>query len=98
MRDAEFPSWSDAGQASSHVGTAGMRRLVVNDVRNTLGEHTFWDDLCEWLEAEFVGGDYEILAEKASITASCGELDSTSASLIVRNASWFKPIIAKCPQ
>lgn len=67
-----------------------MRRLVVNDVRNTLGEHTFWDDLCEWLEAEFVGGDYGTLAETARGV-------SADASLIVRNATWFPPIQTQVP-
>ena len=67
-----------------------MRRLVVNDVRNTLGEHTFWDDLCEWLDAEFVGGDYGTLAE--TVRSKCDD-----AALIVRNATWFPPIQTQVP-
>lgn len=69
-----------------------MRRLVVNDARNQLGEHTFWDDLCEWLNAEFVGSDYSTLAEFAE-----SYIKLERAPLLVRNATFFPPINTNVP-
>lgn len=67
------------------------RRLLVNDALSQLGERTFWRLLMEWFGMEFVGGDYATLAEKAKVAAK-------DASLIARNATWFPPIEAACPQ
>jgi glycosyltransferase involved in cell wall biosynthesis len=67
-----------------------MRIAVVNDARSQLGERTFWDDLIEWFSADFIGGDFNSLAEKAS---------GTDHDLLIRNCSYFKPIETKpCPQ
>lgn len=68
-----------------------MRRLLVNDMLSALPDHrTFWDDLRDWFDCEFVGGDYSILAAEA-------DKKSGGASLIIRNASWFPPIPGKIP-
>lgn len=67
-----------------------MKRLIVNDQRNTLGERTFWDLLCEWFGAEFVGGPYDKLADLVALREN--------ASLIIRNGTWFKPINHPAPQ
>jgi glycosyltransferase involved in cell wall biosynthesis len=67
-----------------------MRRLVVNDALSQLGEVTMWHRLMEWLGADFVGGDYATLADKAKVAAK-------DASLIVRNATWFPPIETDVP-
>lgn len=74
-----------------------MRRLLVNDALNQLGEHTFWNDLQEWFGMDFIGGDYSTLADKASIAISCGKLEGKPTSLIVRNSSWFPPIKTDVP-
>src|SRR3990167_5102838 len=67
-----------------------MRRLLVNDALNQLGEVTFWNLLQEWFGMEFVGGDYGTLAE--TVRAVCDDAD-----LIVRNATWFPPIQTQAP-
>jgi len=68
-----------------------VRRLLVNDMLSALPDHrTFWDDLRDWFDCEFVGGDYSILAAEA-------DKKSGGASLIIRNASWFPPIPGKIP-
>lgn len=74
-----------------------MRRLLVNDALNQLGEHTFWDDLVEWFGMEFVGGDYATLATEAADAIEFFNPDDGYAgddpyTLIVRNATWFPPI------
>ena len=69
-----------------------MRRLLVNDALNQLGEHTFWDDLMEWFSMDFIGGDYATLADVASDKIP-DDYDGESTSLIIRNATWFPPII-----
>jgi glycosyltransferase involved in cell wall biosynthesis len=73
-----------------------MRRLLVNDALNQLGEHTFWNDLVEWFGMEFVGGDYATLADAAYRYAVYKVADEPT-SLIVRNATWFPPIKSDVP-
>lgn len=68
-----------------------MRRLLVNDRLDTLGERTFWHLLRDWFSMEFVGGDYATLAERAASVAG-------GATLLVRNATWFPAIRAEAPQ
>jgi hypothetical protein len=76
-----------------------MKRLLVNDALNQLGEHTFWNDLQEWFGMEFVGGDYATLAMVAAAQASIvDDPGAVSTSLIVRNATWFPLIKTACPQ
>jgi hypothetical protein len=44
-----------------------MKRLIVNDCLTTIpGTKTFWHDLQEWFGAEFCGGAYEGLADRAA--------------------------------
>ena len=65
-----------------------MKRLLVNDYLTTIpGTRTFWHDLQDWFDMEFVGGDYGTLAEIADAQAQ-------DATLIIRNASWFPPMKA----
>ena len=72
-----------------------MKRLLVNDMLSALPDHrTFWNDLMEWFDMEFIGAPFAELADKAN-----GELryfDTNSgwqeASLIIRNATYFGPI------
>jgi hypothetical protein len=69
------------------VGAETLKRLLVNDCMSALPDHrTFWHDLAEWFDMEFVGGDYSALAEYH------GE-DAANVSLIIRNASWFGPMV-----
>lgn len=72
-----------------------MRRLLINDILTAIpGTRTFWHDLMQWFDMEFVGGDYATLAEKANdaIHVFNPGLGIESASLIIRNATWFGPI------
>ena len=55
-----------------------MRRLLVNDALNQLGEHTFWNDLQEWFDMEFLGGPFDTLHELSLTTTE-------PVSLIIRN-------------
>ena len=73
-----------------------MRRLLVNDALNQLGEHTFWDDLREWFDMDFQGGDYSGLAQAADTTANYAVLPAGKErfDLIIRNATWFPPLDA----
>jgi hypothetical protein len=72
-----------------------MRRLLVNDALGQLGEVTFWHLLKEWFGCEFVGAQYERLAQAANIHALANEPQGwPDASLIIRNASYFGPIKA----
>lgn len=67
-------------------------RLLVNDLLTCIpGTRTFWSDLKDWFHMDFVEAPYDKLAEVAAIPAK-------NASLIIRNATWFGPIKAKCPQ
>ena len=68
---------------------------VVNDYMTTIpGTRTLWHDLCEWLDADWMGGyDYSGLAAYTEAQACCGNLPS----LIVRNATWFQPIVLPVP-
>ena len=48
-----------------------MRRLLVNDMLSALPDHrTFWHDLQEWFDMEFVGGEFPRLAELATLQAN----------------------------
>lgn len=80
-----------------------MKRLLVNDCLTAIqGTRTFWHDLQEWFDMEFVGVDadqnYSHLAVKADAVAGIidqledGEVIETQ--LIIRNASWFGPLKA----
>ena len=80
-----------------------MRRLLVNDALNQLGEHTFWNDLQEWFGCEFVGGAYSLLPVLADRAAGMLDYNPETgiahgllipASLVIRNASWFGPMSA----
>jgi len=70
-----------------------MRRLLVNDALNQLGEHTFWNDLVEWFDMEFVGGDYNTLAveadERLDFFLQDGYAGDDWPRVVVRNATWF---------
>src|SRR2546421_293254 len=68
-------------------GLSRMKRLLVNDVLNQLGEITFWHKLLDWFDLEFVGGDYKTLAQKA-------DKQAYGASLIIRGVSYFPPLSA----
>jgi glycosyltransferase involved in cell wall biosynthesis len=62
-----------------------VRRLLVNDQLTAIpGTRTFWHDLQEWFDMEFMGGDYSSLAAKFS--------PGLKADLIIRNATWFGPL------
>ena len=66
-----------------------MKRLLVNDALTQIeGTKTFWHDLQEWFDMEFLGGDYATLAEVAS---------AHHPFLIIRNASYFGPIQSDVP-
>lgn len=65
-----------------------MKRLLVNDAMNQLGETTFWTLLKDWFGMEFIGGDYATLAKKAEEA-----IQPNNQSLIVRNGSYFGPIM-----
>lgn len=70
-----------------------MRRLLVNDCLTTIpGTRTFWHDLQEWFQMEFVGGDYSTLADKASVPAV------DDATLVIRNSAYFPPFESRCKQ
>jgi hypothetical protein len=69
-----------------------MRRLLVNDALNQLGERTFWNDLQEWFKMEFIGGDYATLATVADSLAG-----GSGATLVVRNATYFPPLKTQVP-
>jgi hypothetical protein len=60
------------------------------------GHRTFWNDLKEWFDMEFVGGEYGHLAEIAE-RASWVEADAKEVPLLIRNASWFQPIRSIVP-
>ena len=62
-----------------------MRRLLVNDALNQLGEHTFWNDLQEWFDMEFLGGPFDTLHELSPTTTE-------PVSLIIRNGTYFPPL------
>ena len=67
-----------------------MKRLLVNDYLSALANHrTFWNDLMDWFDMEFLGGEYADLAKNAGFL----EWD-----LIVRNGSYFGPIESAAPQ
>lgn len=69
-----------------------VRRLLVNDCLSALPDHrTFWHDLMEWFDMEFVDGDYKDLKHAV-------ESGRPDATLIVRNATWFPPITSPAPQ
>ena len=68
---------------------APVRRLLVNDALNQIGERTFWHDLQEWFGMDFVGAPFETLTGHADALALEG-----TVSLIVRNASYFAPLKA----
>ena len=59
-----------------------MKRLLVNDALNQLGEVTFWNLLHEWFSMQPVLAPYEGLAHFADTWPE-------PASLIVRNATYF---------
>ena len=68
------------------------KRLLVNDCLSALPDHrTFWHDLMEWFDMEFADGDYKDLKHAV-------ESGRPDATLIVRNATWFPPIISSAPQ
>lgn len=72
-----------------------MRRLLVNDCLSALpGHRTFWNDLQEWFDCEFVGGDFHSLNEKADVSATLIAVADSMPSLIIRNASYFGPLDA----
>ena len=67
-----------------------MKRLLVNDMLSALPAHkTFWNDLMEWFDCEFVGGSFDGLVYEADKMA--GEVDT---SLIIRNSTYFAPLKA----
>lgn len=66
-----------------------MKHLLVNDALNQLGEHTFWNDLQEWFDCEFLGGPFDALADAVDAKVDAA---SDSPSLIIRNCSYFKPL------
>jgi glycosyltransferase involved in cell wall biosynthesis len=67
-----------------------MKRLIVNDCLTTIpGTKTFWHDLQEWFGAEFCGGAYEGLADRAA---------GIECDTIIRNGSYFGPIKTKANQ
>jgi len=64
-----------------------MTRLLVNDMLSALPDHrTFWHDLVDWFDLQFIGGEFNALNDALGI-----KLD---ASLIIRNASYFGPLEA----
>lgn len=74
-----------------------MRRLLVNDALNQLGEVTIWNRLQEWFGCEFVGSDFaalEIVVETMLEQESKISSNLEKPSLIIRNATWFPPIKA----
>jgi len=69
---------------------------LVNDYRTTIpGTRTLWHDLERWFGARFVGGDYYWLADRVEALHSRmpGE-----PSLVLRNATWFRPLELACRQ
>jgi glycosyltransferase involved in cell wall biosynthesis len=69
-----------------------MKRLLVNDCLTCIpGTRTFWHDLKEWFHMDSIEAPYDRLATLAAIPAK-------DASLIIRNATYFGPIEADCPQ
>ena len=74
-----------------------MRRLLVNDCLTCIpGTRTFWHDLQEWTEAEFIGGDYATLddtVDKATQPTIADPL-AQRTSLIIRNATYAPPFKA----
>lgn len=65
-----------------------MKRLLVNDMLSALPDHrTFWNDLMEWFDMEFIGAPFDQLA-KWPMRGTDGE------SLIIRNATYFGPLDA----
>jgi glycosyltransferase involved in cell wall biosynthesis len=80
-----------------------MRRLLVNDCLTTIpGTSTFWSDLQEWFSMEFVGGEYALLQEWFNVNLCAAQAeaypgDAEYPSLLVRNASYFPPLVTKHP-
>ena len=73
-----------------------MRRLLVNDLLTVGGERTFWHDLQEWFDCQFIGGEFATLADKVAANNPNHPLDDVQdeVSLIIRNASYFPPLEA----
>ena len=70
-----------------------MRRLLVNDVLTCIpGTRTFWSDLQDWFDMNFLGGPYEQLAVLSEIALK------SPTSVVIRNASYFGPIKTDVPQ
>ncbi|OGL25188.1 hypothetical protein A2884_02285 [Candidatus Saccharibacteria bacterium RIFCSPHIGHO2_01_FULL_48_12] len=86
MYDTSLPPRTNNYSQAHQVGPE-MKRLLVNDTLNSLGERTLWNKLQDWFDLEFVCGDYMTLAAVADKKA-------VDASLIIRSASWFPPIPA----
>ena len=88
------------------MGTV-VRRLLVNDMLSALPDHrTFWNDLQDWFDMEFVDGEYKDLTDIAQM--ECGIIDEWEniktgvkethrPSLIIRNASYFGPLKTVIP-
>ena len=61
---------------------------IVNDLLTCIpGTRTLWSDLCDWLDAEWVGGNYDSLARDVEARAA-----DQKPGLIVRNGTYFGPI------
>ncbi|MFQ5842473.1 MAG: hypothetical protein ACE5I8_08560 [Thermodesulfobacteriota bacterium] len=66
-----------------------MKRLLVNDCLTAIpGTRTFWHDLMEWFDMEFVGGSFDTLRR---MTDGAG-YPNNQVSIIIRNASYFGPL------
>jgi glycosyltransferase involved in cell wall biosynthesis len=71
-----------------------MRRLLVNDALGQLGEVTFWHLLQDWFGMEFCGGNFSTLQLLADTDAATESLALGVPSLIVRNCSYFPPMVS----
>lgn len=66
-----------------------MKRLLVNDMLTAIpGTRTFWHELQDWFDMEFVGGDFLKLADVEM---------PDDATLIIRNGTWFGKLNTKAP-
>lgn len=64
-------------------------RWLVNDALGQLGERTLWHDLKETFNLNFESKNYEELPKF---------IEDQNPDLVVRNATYFRPLNVKCPQ